>query len=62
MPNWKAPGPHFGQGFWLKNFKIFKKDLKKLATMLRKWKCANVDYKGKNNPNTDKQRRGQVSR
>ena len=29
MPNWKAPGPHFGQGFWLKNFKIFKKDLKK---------------------------------
>ena len=30
--------------------------------MLRKWKCTNVDDKGKNNPNTDKQRRGQVSR
>ena len=29
MPNWKVPGPHFGEGFWLKNFKIFKKDLKK---------------------------------
>ena len=29
MPNWKVPGSHFGEGFWLKNFKIFKKDLKK---------------------------------
>ena len=27
MPNWKAPGPDFVQGFWLKNFKRVKKDL-----------------------------------
>ena len=27
MPNWKAPGPDFVQGFLLENFKVFKKDL-----------------------------------
>ena len=27
MPKWKALGPDFVQGFWLKNLKVFKKDL-----------------------------------
>ena len=30
--------------------------------MLRKWKCAIVDDKGENNPNTNKKRKGQGSR
>ena len=29
MSKWKAPGPDLVQGFWLKNLKIFKKDLEK---------------------------------
>ena len=28
MPNWKAPGPDFVQGFWLK---VFKNDLEEIC-------------------------------
>ena len=28
-PNWKAPGPDFVQGFWLKNFKSIQEGLRK---------------------------------
>ena len=29
MPNWKAPGPDFDQGFWLKNFKNIQEGLRR---------------------------------
>ena len=29
MPNWKAPGPDYVQGFWLKNFKSIQEGLRR---------------------------------
>ena len=29
MSNWKAPGPDFVQGFWLKNFKTIQEGLRR---------------------------------
>ena len=63
MPNWKAPGPDFVQVFRLKNVKSIQEGLKtNLQKMLRKWKHANVDHKGVNNTNTERQRKRQCSK
>ena len=55
MSNWKAPGPDFVQGFWLKNFKTIQEGLRR--NLQKSLENGNVpmcvDDKRENNANAE---------